>query len=74
MSNYKRKYTMGGTITSLDELVRQEFIYQGTRIVHNGWFMSHPARMLLRGLEEGWYSYAIKNEVIDDEQRTADVK
>lgn len=36
----KRKYKPGGYIISLDELMKQEFVYCAGKLVHKGWFGS----------------------------------
>ena len=55
---YKRKYRKGEKITSLDELVKQEFIYFFDKITHNGWFMFWQFRMTKRFLDRGFLYYA----------------
>ena len=42
---YKRKYRKGEKITSLDELVKQEFIYFYDKITARGWFGSWQMRL-----------------------------
>ena len=39
-SRYRRKYRKGGLIASMDELMGQDFVYQGDNIVPAGWFRS----------------------------------
>ena len=41
-----RKYDKGELITSLDELMQQEFIYCGNKIYHKGWVQSWQIRMV----------------------------
>ena len=62
---YKRKYKKGEKITSLDELVKQEFIYFYDRITHNGWFMSWQCRMARSLIERGvlYYALPVQEEV-----------
>lgn len=36
----KRKYKPGGYIISLDDLMKQEFVYCAGKLVHKGWFGS----------------------------------
>ena len=61
---YKRKYRKGKQITSLDELSKQKFIYQGQQILHCGWFMSWQFRLAKMYMERGWLYLA---EKVDDE-------
>ena len=61
---YKRKYRKGGTITSLDELSKQEFVYFYHKITHCGWFMSWQFRMAKLFIDRGCLYYA---ERIGDE-------
>lgn len=59
---YKRKFVKGDQITSLDELVKQEWIYVFDKITHNGWFMSWQFRMAKTYIDRGCLFYARKNE------------
>lgn len=59
---YKRKYRKGSKITSLDELVKQEFIYCHDKITHAGWFRSWKLRLASQYIERGWLYYAEKEE------------
>ena len=56
----KRKYHKGDKIMSLDELVKQEFVYFFDKITHRGWFMSWQLRLSAQYIERGWLYYAIK--------------
>ncbi len=47
----KRKYKRGETITSLDELTTQEFVYFDNKIYHIAW---------VYGWRIGWVGYRIK--------------
>jgi len=58
----KAKYRKGGKITSLDELVKQDFVYWRDKITHKGWFMSWQFRMTCNAINHGVISYAIKKE------------
>ena len=40
----KRKYKPGDYIISLDDLMKQEFIYCAGKLVHKGWFGSWQLR------------------------------
>ena len=40
----KRKYKPGGYIISLDDLMKQEFVYCAGKLVHKGWFGSWQLR------------------------------
>lgn len=57
---YKRKYRKGKQITSLDELYKQEFIYQGSQILHHGWFGSWQLRLSQIYIDRGWLYTAEK--------------
>lgn len=48
---YKRKYTKGDRITSIDEMVHQEFVYINDKIYHAGWFMSFQLSWAKRLIE-----------------------
>lgn len=58
----KRKYKKGERITSLDELVKQEFVYWNDKITHHGWFKSWQLRMTEDAIKRGIIYKAIKNE------------
>ncbi|MBQ4121637.1 MAG: hypothetical protein IJD35_06450 [Clostridia bacterium] len=62
-SRYKRKYRKGGHILSLDELVKQDFVYWHDKIHPRGWFLSWQFRMAADNIgENGCIFYAIKEE------------
>lgn len=62
-SQYKRKYRKGGHILSLDELVRQDFVYWHDKIHPRGWFLSWQLRMTAQAIgENGCIYYAIKED------------
>lgn len=58
----KPKYRRGDRITSLDELVNQEFVYWNDKITHHGWFGSWQLRMTKMAIERGIIYKAIKKE------------
>ena len=66
-----KKYEMGSTITSLDELAKQDSVYlfdRGGRNEHwkyqgHGWFMSFQFNYVAEKLNLGDFRYAIKKEV-----------
>ena len=64
--SYKRKYRPGNKITSMDEIVKQQFIYCNGKIIHEGWFKSWPFRLAESYIHWGSLRYAEKNE---DEQK-----
>lgn len=41
----KAKYIRGAPIRSLDELVKQDFVYWNDKITHFGWFLGWQLRM-----------------------------
>ena len=52
MSKYKRKYQKGEPITSIDELMSQDFVYFYDKITNRGWFGSWQlkwAKMMIDG-------------------------
>ena len=56
--SYKRKYRMGERITSLDELVQQQWVYlfpKPTGIKHIGWILSMQFGNVKRFLDVGIY-------------------
>jgi len=58
----KAKYRKGEKITSLDELVKQDFVYWNDKITHKGWFMSWQLHMTCNAINHGVIFYAIKKE------------
>ena len=63
---YKRLYEKGDPITSLDELVEQDFVYWNDKITAKGWFMSWQLQMTHGALKCGVIRKAIK--IKEDEQ------
>ena len=65
-------YREGGKITSFDELVKQEFIYDRGKLVHHGWFMSWQIRMTMIAMQRGVLRYAIKTHLtkLESEDKT----
>lgn len=61
----KPKYRRGDRIKSLDELVKQEFVYWNDKITHWGWFMSWQLRMTDNAIKRGIIYKAIKKESED---------
>lgn len=59
---YAKKYSRGEPITSLDELMQQEFVYYNHKINHKGWFGSWQLRMTENALKAGIIRKAIKIE------------
>ena len=57
------RYRKGGNIRSVDEVLRQEFIYHINRLYHNGWFASWQTRFLKQEAERGRIFYAIREDV-----------
>ena len=57
---YKKKYKKGKQITSLDDLMKQEFIYCFDKITHCGWFGSWQISLAQRYIDRGWLFYAEK--------------
>ena len=59
------RYRKGGNIRSVDEILRQEFIYYINKLYHNGWFASWQTRFLKREAEGGRIFYAIRREDVN---------
>ena len=57
---YKKKYRKGKQITSLDELYKQELIYDRHQVVHRGWFGSWQLRFTYERMNKGYLFYAEK--------------
>lgn len=66
---YKRKFSKGAQITSLDELAKQEFVYFFDKITHHGWFGSWQFSLARRYIERGVLFYA---ERIEEHEKQAD--
>ena len=60
---YKKKYCKGEQITSLDELMKQEFVFCCDKITHRGWFGSWQLSWVARMLDGRKLFYAVKSEV-----------
>lgn len=60
---HKRRYHPGAVITSVDELVKQEFVYWNDKITHHGWFISWQLMMTVSAINSGRIRYAIKEGV-----------
>lgn len=58
----KRKYKKGDRVTSIDELLKQEFVYWNNKITHKGWFGSWQLRMTANAIKNGSIYKAIKKE------------
>jgi hypothetical protein len=54
----KARYEPGEKITSLDELVKQDFIYWNDKITHRSWAISWQIHMALSAIESGIIRYA----------------
>ena len=58
----RRKYRPGPKITSLNELMEQEFVYWNNKITPKGWFQSWQIRMAQCAIDRGIIRQAIKIE------------
>ena len=56
----KRKYEKGELITSLDELISQEIVMWGNKPTHEGFYKSLQLRVVIDGLKNGWFRYAVR--------------
>ena len=66
MKRYTKKYQKGAQITSLDELVNQDFIYARDHLTHTGWFMNWQLGFAKRFIGYGWLFYAVKRKENSD--------
>lgn len=64
----KRLYQKGEKITSLDELMKQEFVYMRHKITHKGWFFSWQIRLMKNWIDLGWIYKAEKIEGDNNER------
>ena len=55
-----RKYKKGTTITTLGELMEQEFVWCHGKVFHKGWFVSWPMRLAAHYISSGALSKATK--------------
>lgn len=58
-----RKYEPDGRINSLDELVKQKFIFCREQLLNEGWFSSWQIRYALKEIEKGNIRYANRSNV-----------
>lgn len=56
----KRLYQKAEIITSLDELMTQEFVYFRHKITHKGWFSGWKLRSVKDWIDKGWIAKAEK--------------
>ena len=59
---YKRKYRKGEKITSLDELMKQEFVFFFDKITNRGWFASWQMRLAKSYIVRGFLYKAERSE------------
>lgn len=58
----QHKFTVGEPITSLDELLNQEFVFWGDKTRHIEVIKSLMLRTVLKGINNKWFYKAIKKE------------
>ena len=58
----RRKYRKGDVIRSVDDLLKQEFVYFDDKIYHCGWVRSWQLNMVVKHMENGRIFYAIQKE------------
>ena len=63
---YKKKYAKGEPITSLDELMKQQWVMWGDRPRHMGFVGSMQMRTVFRLMQFGYFSYAIDVSEVED--------
>lgn len=56
----RRKYRKGDPIRSVDELLKQEFVYFDDKIYHCGWVRSWQLNMVVRHMDNSRIFYAIR--------------
>lgn len=61
----RAKYQKGERITSLDELMAQNFIYCFDKITHHGWFQSWNMRLADQYIKRGVLFKAVRKEECD---------
>lgn len=59
---YVKKYSKGEPITSLDEMVEQDFIYWRGKITAKQWFKNWQVDMALKAIKSGVIFRAVKIE------------
>ena len=58
-----KHFERGDHVKSLDELVKQDFVFWHKQLLHKGWFLSWQLRMSYMCIgENGCIYYAIKKE------------
>lgn len=57
---YKRKYRKGKPITSIDEMMKQDFVFFHDKITPAGWFGSWQIRFAVSYINRGCIYYAEK--------------
>ena len=58
----KRKYKQGEVITTIDELIKCEFVYWNDKIYHRAFIQSLQLSLVLRILNRNGFKYAIRKE------------
>ena len=58
----KRKYRQGEVITTIDELIKCEFVYWNGKIYHRAFVQSWQLSWVLRILNRNGFKYAIRKE------------
>ena len=61
----KRKYRKGDPVTSVNELLDQEFVYWHDKIYAKGWYLSWPLRMAHKAVERGEIYKAVRKGEAD---------
>jgi hypothetical protein len=57
-----KKYRKGAKVTSLNELMEQEFVYWWNKITPKGWFQNWQLRMAQQAIDSGCIRLAVKIE------------
>lgn len=64
----KKKYRPGDVINSLDDLLRQDFIFFNGKILHRGFFLSWSIHFILNSLGNGCLRYAVLEEGVHEKK------
>lgn len=57
-----KKYRKGAKVTSLNELMEQDFVYWWNKITPKGWFQNWQLRMAQQAIDFGRIRLAVKIE------------
>lgn len=55
-----KTFEKGETITTVEELLQQEFVFYNNKVTAKGWFLSWQLRMTVNAINRGYLRKAIK--------------